>query len=238
MPEDYKGDDVVNYLGGTALEQLFSAQIPIVIPQEAYFEGQWILAPPGAGKTQFIQSQIVDLLDKNVSIIVMDSQEQLINNIQGLSALRDRLVVIDANDIEFPVALNIFDLGMGEDISPLEKERTLNAALELTMFLLDSLLGSDLTGKQAVVFRFIMQAIFAIPNATIYTLEELLSTSGSTKYKQYLDTLDGAAKRFFETEFDDKEFVKTEKEIIRRLYGILGIKQWERMFNNPRSKFV
>lgn len=178
MPEHYKGDYVV----------------------KAYFEGQHILGPPGTGKTQFLQSQIVDLLDKNVSIIVM-----------GSHAIKDRLVVIDANDVEFPVALNIFDLGMGHNLSPLEKDRTLNAALELTMFLLDSLLGSDLTGKQAVVFRFIMQAIFAIPNATIYALEELLSQGSSTKYKQYLDTLDGAAKRFFEIEFDDKEFVKTKK---------------------------
>ncbi|MGI8570938.1 MAG: hypothetical protein ACR2KT_18795, partial [Methylocella sp.] len=162
-------DIIRTYLGGTPLEQLFAAQIPIVIPQEAYFEGQWIVAPPGAGKTQFIQSQIVDILPKvmegKASIIVMDSQEQLIRNIQGLKQFvaSDKLVMIDANDIEFPVALNIFDLGMGDNLSPLEKERTLNAALELTMFLLDSLLGSDLTGKQAVVFRFIMQAILRSP---------------------------------------------------------------------------
>ncbi|MGI8568032.1 MAG: hypothetical protein ACR2KT_02575 [Methylocella sp.] len=91
MPQDYKGDDIIGtYLGGTPLEQLFSAQIPIVIPQEAYFEGQWIVAPLGAGKTQFIQSQIVDLLDKHVSIIVMDSQEQLIANIMRLSAIKER----------------------------------------------------------------------------------------------------------------------------------------------------
>ncbi|PZR91719.1 MAG: hypothetical protein DLM68_03005 [Hyphomicrobiales bacterium] len=146
--------------------------------------------------------------------------------------------MIDANDVEFPVALNIFDIGMGDNLSPLEKERTLNAALELTMFLLDSLLGSDLTGKQAVVFRFIMQAIFAIPNATIYTLGEFLSTGGSTKYKQYLDALDGAAKRFFETEFDDREFVKTKKEIIRRLYGILGINSGKGCSTIPAQSLI
>jgi hypothetical protein len=219
---------------------------PLVIPEETYFEGQWIVAPPGTGKTQFIAQQIYNLLcsGENCSIIVIDSQDQLIPTLSHLKMFaqgqpdQDNLVLIDANDVEFPVAFNIFDLGLHRgNLTLLEKERQLNTALETMMFLMDSLLGSDLTGKQQVVFRFIVQAMFEIPDATIYTLKELLSKGGYEKYKKYLDKLEGAAGEFFRDQFNDKQFTQTKDEIVRRLYGILGIRQWERMFNNPKSKF-
>lgn len=169
------------------------------------------------------------------SIIVLDSQEQMIPIISQIKAIKDRLVLIDANDVEYPLALNIFDLGQADNLSPLEQERRLNTALEVVGFLLDSLLGSDLTSKQQVVFRFLTQALLAIPNATILTFQDLLQ-NGTARYKQYIDQLEGAARSFFETQFNSKQFVPTREEINRRLFGILGISAWERMFTQPKTK--
>jgi hypothetical protein len=235
-PTEYKGDDpVFTYLHDTPLMQLFAVQVPFGIPDIARFEGQWIVAPQGAGKTQFIQYQISKLLNDNASIIVIDSQEEMIRTLSHIKAIKDRLILIDANDVEFPLALNIFDLGQADNLPPIEQERRLNTALEVVGFLLDSLLGSDLTSKQQVVFRFITQALLAIPNATILTFQELLQ-NGTWQYQKYIDTLEGAAQSFFAEQFNSDQFKSTRQEIARRLYGILGIRAWERMFTQPKTK--
>lgn len=212
------------------------------IPEAIRMEGTHVVAPPGSGKTRLIAQQIAalipEVLHQRASIVLMDSQEQLIDELSHLECwhvVKDRIVIIDANDVENPVALSLFDLGVA-GATPLEKERMLNTALEVTMFMLDSLLGSDLTGKQSVVFRFLMQLIFEIPNATIYTLKELLTDQGYEKHRIHVFRLGRVAIDFFETEFRSKAFAQTRQEITRRLYGILAIRQWERMFNHPKNK--
>ncbi len=45
------------------------------------------------------------------------------------------------------------------------------------------------------------------------------------------------ARRFFETEFDGKEFTSTKAQVLRRLYGVLENQTFERMFSHPQSKF-
>lgn len=240
-PTQYQGPDMpMAYLKGTPLADFCKIPVRLSIPEDVKYEGQWIVAPPGTGKTQFIQYQVAQLLKRvpDVSVIVMDSQEQMIDTISHLKLFAgfDRLVVVDANDVLFPVSLNLFDLGAEEDLSPLETERRLNTALELTTFMFESLLGSDLTSKQAVVFRFLVQAMFAIPNATIHTFRELLEPGGRQRFRDYLDRLDGAAGQFFDTQFDAPQFRATREEVIRRLYGILGIRAWERMFSQPTTK--
>lgn len=240
MPSQYHGENVAYaYLHHTPLLQLFDIKVGLAIPEEARFEGQWIVGPQGTGKTQFLQNQILMLLPKvlrgQASVIVMDSHEELIGTLCRLKVMQKHIVLIDANDVEYPLALNLFDLGAADNLTPVEKERRLNTALEVVGFILDSLLGSDLTAKQQVVFRFLTQAMLAIPSATILTFQDLLQ-NGTGKYQAYIDTLEGAAKTFFATQFNDSEFRKTRSEINRRLYGILGIHAWERMFTQPKTK--
>jgi hypothetical protein len=105
MPTKYQGENVIySYLKGTPLLDLFDLSIGYAIPDEARFEGQWIVGPQGTGKTQFLQYQIVKLLPQvlagKASIIVMDSQEEMIPKLSRLKALQGRIVLIDANDVE------------------------------------------------------------------------------------------------------------------------------------------
>ena len=37
------------------------------------------------------------------SIIVMDSQEEMIRTLSHIKAIKDRLILIDANDVEYPL---------------------------------------------------------------------------------------------------------------------------------------
>ena len=67
---------------------VISASIPFSIPQASRFEHHWIVAGTGHGKTQTLQALILDDLKQveqgQASIVVIDSQGDLINNIAGL----------------------------------------------------------------------------------------------------------------------------------------------------------
>lgn len=236
------------YLCGTPFALLFDCIVPIIVPESTRFEHHHIVAGTGHGKTQTLQHLILHDLDAvaagRASIVVIDSQSDLINTISGLSifaeggALAGRLCLIDPTDIEWPVALNLFDVGMERinQYSPLDRERLINGIIELYDFVLGSLLDAGMTQKQSVIFRYITRLMLHIPNATIHTFRELLEDDGYVTYYQYIEKLSGSARAFFQSEFQSKEFTNTKKQVLRRLYGILENQTFERMFSHPVSK--
>lgn len=239
---------IKSYLGGTPFTNLFDCQVPVVLPEATRFEHQHIVAGSGHGKTQTLQQLILHDLKAvaagEASIVVIDSQSDLINNIAGLSVfapggpLADRLCLIDPTDVEYPVALNLFDMGLGRinQYSQLDRERLVNGILELYDFVLGSLLDAGMTQKQSVIFRYITRLLLHIPDATIHTFRELLEDDGYQKYQAHIEKLQGSAKAFFENEFQSREFVNTRRQVLRRLYGILENQTFERMFSHPKSK--
>jgi hypothetical protein len=236
---------VADFLSGTPFPGLFLSNVPFPIPDSTRFAHQWILAPQGAGKTQAIQFQFLCDLPKvannEASIIVMDSQGDLIRNIAGLQCfaqgevLQDKLVLIEP-DPEFPLALNIFDMGKErlDHYSVRDRERLTNSTLELLTYVIGSLSETEMTPKQQTLFRYVLRACMQIPDATIHTFAELLS--GSNKYQPYIDQLEGPAKLFFATQFNDAQFKQTRQEVAWRLMYLLENPTFERMFSNPRSK--
>ena len=239
---------VKSYLAGTPFEALFDCKVPLMLPDTTRFEHHHIVAGSGHGKTQTLQHLILHDLEAvaagKASIVVIDSQSDLINNIAGMSVfapggpLADRLVLIDPTDVEWPVALNLFDVGMDRinQYSQLDRERLINGILELYDFVLGSLLDAGMTQKQSVIFRYITRLLLHIPNATIHTFRELLEDDGFDKHYEHIKKLEGSARSFFETEFRSKEFTGTKKQVLRRLYGILENQTFERMFSHPKSK--
>ena len=118
----------------------------------------------------------------------------------------ERIVLIDPEDIAYPVALNLFSVGQ-ERLSgygAVDQERLTNSILELYDFVLGSLLGSGMTSKQNVVFRYVTRLMLHISNATIHTLRDLMEPGGIAKYQDAIDQLDGTARKFFASEFDGK----------------------------------
>jgi len=245
FPCDYKGDDVVDtYLAGTRLKELFRLRTPFEIPESNRFEHMHIVAGSGHGKTQtlqyFLARDLEDVVRGNKSVVVIDSQGDLINTILKARTLPpERIVLIDPEDITFPVSLNLFSVGQDRLTSygDLERERLTNSIIELYDFVLGSLLSAGMTAKQSVVFRYVTRLMFHIPDATIHTLRELMEPGGTEKYRDHIAKLEGTPRRFFETEFDSKEFTNTKTQVLRRLYGVLENQTFERMFTNPQSKF-
>jgi hypothetical protein len=235
------------FLSGTPFAEFFLADVPFRIPQKSRFEHMHILAGTGHGKTQTIQHLLTADIDRvmrgEASIVVMDSQGDLIRTISNLKVFADhpeRLCLVDPHDIEHPVALNLFDMGMQrlETYSPLDKERLRNSAKELLNFVLSSLLGSDMTSKQSTLFDFTLALMLEIPGATIHTFRDLMQEGALAKYQQYVAKLDETAQDFFNKEFDVKrgQFETTKKEVVRRLYGILSNATFRRMFSHEKSK--
>ena len=203
-----------------------------------------MVAGSGHGKTQtmqyFIAKDLEDVARGDKSVVVIDSQGDLINNILKAKTLPpEQIVLIDPEDIAFPVSLNLFSVGQYRLASygDLERERLTNSIIELYDFVLGSLLSAGMTAKQSIVFRYVTRLMFHIPDATIHTFRELMEPGGTGKYQEHINKLEGTPRRFFETEFDSKEFTNTKTQVLRRLYGVLENQTFERMFTNPQSKF-
>ena len=78
-----------------------------------------------------------------------------------------KLCLLDAADVEYPIAVNLFDMKMDRlaSLSLLEREKLTNSALEMYDFIIGSLLNAEMTSRQSTLFRFVTRALFAIPNA-------------------------------------------------------------------------
>ena len=250
-PEDHKGSNeeiAVTYLHHTPFLDLLAREIPFELPDSARFEHHWIVAGSGHGKTQTLQYLIARDLERvakdEASVVVIDSQGDLIKSISSLKLfgkgepLEGKLCLIDPTDIEYPVALNLFDVGMDRmsGYKPLDRERLMNGILELYDFVLSSLLSAELTQKQSVIFRYITRLMLQIPGSTIHTFRELMEPKGYEKYKAHIEKLDDTARAFFETEFMSKQFEETKRQVVRRLWGVLENRTFERMFTHPRNK--
>jgi len=236
------------YLGGTPFIDLFKVPVPFVLPQHARFEHQWIVGGTGHGKTNALTGLIIDDLqrvaDGEASLVVIDSQNALIPMIAHLpifaegELLGGKLVLIDASDVEYPVALNIFDVGLQrlDSYSLLDRERLLNTAAEVMQFILASLLGAEMTSRQSTLFGYALQAMQIIPNATIHTFRELMEPNGRKKFAAELAKLEGRAREFFETQFDAAIFAQTKQQVVARLFAICENRTFDRMLSHPQSK--
>jgi hypothetical protein len=90
--------------------------------------------------------------------------------------LHEKIVIIDPKDVEWPVSLNLFDVGLErlDAYSQLDREQLINSILELYDFVLGKLLAAEMTQKQSVIFRYVTRLMLHIPDATIHTLVDLM----------------------------------------------------------------
>lgn len=247
-PSELKGRDprelISGYLGSTPAEALFDAKLPVAVPEEVRFEHAHILGGSGHGKSQLLLHLIHHDLtrDDGAGLIVIDSQGDLVRTLSRLELfdpdgpLADRFVLIDPADVEYPVALSLFDVPEERlaTYSPAERERLLNGVVEMYEYVFSSLLGAELTQKQGVIFRFLARLMMLIPGATLHTFLDLMEHG--ERFRDHMRKLDGTARRFFEEEFFHPSFAATKKQIAKRLWGILANPVFERMFSQSKSK--
>lgn len=236
------------YLAGTSFHALFELPLPFHVPFPVRFEHTLVVGGTGHGKTQLLQLLIHHDIEETKkdrrSIVVIDSQGDLIRTISHLAkfdpeapeSLAERLLIVDPNDVEYPVCLNMFDWNRERlsGFSPVDREKVLNGTIELYEYLFGALLGAELTQKQGVVFRYLARLMMEIPGATVHTLRQLMENG--EPFRPYMEKLPGTARSFFETRFFDRSFNETKKQILTRLWGVLSNSTLERMFSSPKSK--
>lgn len=248
LPEDledkYSAAEIVHhFLRDTCFQDFFGAEVPFSLPERVRFEHMHIVAGSGHGKTQTLQFMIARDLQEAVKgdkgFAVIDSQGDLIKNILKLKVigdLGDRVILLDPNDIAFPLALNMFDVGLSRlgNIDPVAREKIVIGTIDLYAYIFSSLLGAELTQKQGVIFTYLARMMMVIPDATIYTLRELVEDG--SQFRQYFKKLDPSSRHFFETQFFTKTFSATRQQVLTRLWGVLSNSVFERMFSAKRNK--
>jgi hypothetical protein len=236
------------YLQGTPFHDFFYNSLPFAIPFPARFEHTHVVGGTGHGKTQLLQflinHDLVRSMEDGRSVVVIDSQGDLIRTISRLAyfnpsaaqGLAERFVLVDPNDVEHPVCLNMFDFNRDRlsGYAPVDREKILNATVELYEYFFGALLGAELTQRQGLIFRYLARLLIEIPDATIHTLRELMEDG--EPFRPYMEKLTGTARSFFATRFFDRQFNETKKQILTRLWGVMSNTSLERMFSHPKNK--
>lgn len=236
------------YLEGTPFQGFFYRELPFAIPFPARFEHTHIVGGTGHGKTQLMQflihHDLMRAIEDGRSVVVLDSQGDLIRTMSRLSCFSpvdapqfaDRFVLVDPNDIEHPVCLNMFDFNRDRlsGYAPVDREKILNATIELYEYFFGALLGAELTQRQGLIFRYLARLLIEIPDATIHTLRELMEDG--ERFRPYMEKLTGTSRSFFATQFFDRKFGETKKQILTRLWGVLSNSSLERMFSHPKNR--
>ena len=238
---------VDGYLENTYLDKLFTGTTQTTIPLSLRFEHCHIIAGTGHGKTQLIQKLVLDDIDNNRGFMVIDSQGDIIRKISMLKVfdkdfennIADKLILINPEDVNFPVALNMFSLNSGNgnntsDLSELHKQMLVNSSIDLYEYLFGAIFGAELTSKQGTIFRYVAKLMAEIPNATIHTLRSLMEDG--KKYQKYIDRLNGSAKDFFNTQFFSTSFSQTKRQILSRLWAVLSNETLENLFSSSENK--
>ncbi len=176
---------------------------------------------------------------ENPGLIIIDSQGEMLDRISRLAvfapggSLDGKLVYIDPRTNS--ASLNPFALrrpsGSGAIAEQLE-----NSVLDLLSYLLDSIVGSGLTNKQALSVTMLVKLLMSMPHgeASIGTLLDVLKDP--SRYQRYIDRMDEHDREFFQRIFFGKGNVGTREQIERRLFELLSMPTFRRMLSGSEAK--
>lgn len=219
LPHKYKGaEHITKYVSGTPLNHIFDFQTNFTISMEPLFEHTHIVGGSGAGKTQLIQSLFVELAKTDASIVVVDSQTDLIRKISHLKG-KDP-IIISPKDLP---SFNIFDVPTRSD-DPHIREQIANGVIETYMYVFDGIIGADLTAKQGVFFKMVARLLLNLKDtmgrpATIMDMFRLMEDM--TPYLPTINALPEIPRTFFLKDFQQSTFKQTREQIRYRLNAIL-----------------
>jgi len=232
---------VETYLKNTPFLNLLLTPVPFTISDDSRFEHAVIFGGAGAGKTQFLSRLLMnDLLRPNPpSVIIIDPHGDFLKEIQNLQMfapgqpLSDRLVILDPE--QYSPALNMFNTqntrlaGYESSI----REQVEASTIETFAYIFAGL-AQELTGPQATTFSYVARLMLSIDGATIHDLLDLMEddpkSPDKSKFAEHISKMDRTSRAFFENQFFGKSLSPTKSGIARRLYGVLQVPAFNRMF--------
>ena len=144
------------YLANTPFLDILDFPVPFAIPIDSYREHGFLFAKSGHGKSQSMRAMLSSLLDQDCALFVIDGNGALIENLDRVESIKDRLVVLDPTETP---ALNFFKMQGASR----EKQMEL-------FFYLFSAIDQSLTERQATMVAYLVDLMQAIPDATFDTL--------------------------------------------------------------------
>lgn len=227
--------------------QLFFERLPFSIPIKQWLTHTLVVGPTGWGKSQLISliffRFLIHAQNGKMGCLLIDPHGDIAGSVLRLplfdpkkpNNLSSRLVIIDADDVEFPVALNLFDVGI-EKLNRLElryKESALNAVLDMYEMIFSDLVQQKLTPYQQNIFRFSSELLFHIPGANLQTLIELLQNG--EHFRAHFGLLAPQARSFMERDFFDPIYQPQKAQITARVRNLLSNKVLGRMLNAEKN---
>lgn len=232
------------YLRSTPFHDFLMTPVPFSLPDHTRFEHMQIVGGSGHGKTQLLQHLISHDLkrDKPPSLVIIDSQGEMLRNIQRLALFADnldRLVIIDPE--QYSPALNMFDTSnaRASHYSELHQEQLQAGIVELYNYIFAAI-AAEMTSRQSTAFAFVSRLMLTIPHATIHTLRELMEDPAvsmeQSKFRPYVEKLEPTARSYFQNQFFTKRYSDLRQQIARRLYGVLSVPAFDRMFSAEENR--
>jgi DnaJ C terminal domain len=192
---------------------------PLTIPDERWFEGTWIVAAQGRGKTNLLRHMALNL-PQDSCFIFMDAKGELIDSFAQLKAFQDRLVLLEPSS-QYPLAINPLDIG--------------THSIELLEYIFSALLETKMTPNQSTLFRLALLLCTKIPNATLETFREIMQ-HGWQKYEKEMRTLKKRDQDFFEFEWDSKLYKERRPEVLSRLRTLMATPSLDDILSAPRTR--
>ena len=219
---------------------------PFDIPEQVKFEHTWVMAGSGAGKTTLLLHEIVENLKRPdpPAMVILDPKGTVLPQLSRLAAFEDndRLVIIDPSDVAYPPAMNLFAPGSEKRLrmySEATRRQVENQTISLFSYIFNSRRQS-LTPKQATCFNYLARLMFAIPQANIHTMLDVLTDKPSRDHWQpFVTRLPETARRWFRDEYyEDKAapYKSTKHELATRIYGLLEKPELDACFSAVERK--
>lgn len=237
---------VSTYLAKTPLVELFQTLVPLKLTHEDRFSHMHVLGGTGAGKSSLIETLIRHDLssDDPPSIVLIDPHSDTLRKLAHSDlGIEDRIIILDPRDLKHPFALNPFAINRERLASYDEttREQVTAGVIQTFDYLFSSLFDMDLTGKQAVYFRYITRMLMMLPevenrNATI--LDMLKFIDDPTPYLKTIEALPEIQRDFFNRDLlakGNNTFKQTQEQVRYRLQAIIENPTLARMFTSTES---
>ncbi len=197
----------------------FTLKISVPVPTALRMEHHWVCAKTRWGKSQFIEEMFLKDLKTGASIIVMDSQTTLLPRLSRIVP-PDRLIYIDP--ALYAPSLKLFDFG---------SEQHIYRTMASFKFLINGIMGSNLTGKQELLFDSMVQLLAHQDNPTLILLAQML---GQANLSSHVGKLSDDDASFFTTEYS--HYKDTREEVRRRIRQLVRIPLFKQMFAEAEPK--
>ena len=223
-----------------AKSETSESDIPIGLTDEDRSRHVYILGQTGSGKSTIIYHMAKDDIQKGRGVAIIDPHGDLAEDLLATvpeNRIQD-CVYLNPFDVRFPIGINILELTPGLKEDELEQEKELVCEGVISVFR-RVFSNDEKTNAHRIeyILRNAIYTTFTIPDATIFTVYELLN---NPKFQKSVtkNLQDQNLKDFWKNEFEkagNYQIVKMVSGVTAKIGRFLFSPSAKRMLEQPRS---